>query len=373
MSDVMIEARKLTKRYGAVDAVRDVSFEVRRGEILGFLGPNGAGKTTTMKILTCFIAPTDGTAKVNGSDVFEDPLAVRRSIGYLPENTPLYPEMLTYEYLDFMARMRGYDGQDVGPRIKKVVQETGLESVVGKEIRTLSKGFRQRVGLAQALIHEPPILILDEPMSGLDPNQAVEIRDLIKAIGKERTIILSTHNLPEVQVTCNRVLIIAKGRIVADDTIEELRSRTGGSRFVVSVAREVDGKEVDAAEVREVFARVEGVDAVRPGPDANGDLVFEITPEDDMDLRSALSKAAGEAGLVLVGLNREAGDLERVFRELTADAAAPEEGESEEKGASSSGGEEDAPTTDTSGGEEDAPATDTSASEDDADDEKKDA
>ncbi|MFW6086116.1 MAG: ATP-binding cassette domain-containing protein [Myxococcota bacterium] len=314
----MIEARKLTKRYGTLDAVRDVSFEVRRGEVLGFLGPNGAGKTTTMKILTCFIAPTEGEAKVNGCDVFEDSLAARQAMGYLPESTPLYPDMLTYEYLEFMGRMRGYSKEEVKPRIKKVANETGLGDVIGKEVRALSKGYRQRVGLAQALIHEPPILVLDEPMSGLDPNQAVEIRDLIKNIGKKRTVILSTHNLAEVQVTCNRILIISKGRIVADDTTEQLRARTGGSVFVLSVARESDGKSVDPDQVRNDLSKVEGVDSVHPRPDDGGDLVFDVQPKKaDEDLRSALSKAAGEAGLVVVGLQREAGDLERVFRKLT--------------------------------------------------------
>jgi ABC-2 type transport system ATP-binding protein len=325
MSDVMIEARALTKRYGEVDAVRDVSFDVRRGEILGFLGPNGAGKTTTMKILTCFIAPTAGSAKVNGHDVFDNPMGARQALGYLPEHTPLYSDMLTYEYLEFMGRMRGLTKDDAKPRIKKVVESTGLQGVVGQEIRTLSKGFRQRVGLAQALIHEPPILILDEPMSGLDPNQAVEIRDLIKDIGKERTVVLSTHNLAEVQVTCNRVLIIAKGRIVADDTPDGLRARAGESRFVVSVAREVDGEAVEAARVRDMLGGIDAIERIDSPSDEGGDLVFQVTPKDDRDLRPAISKAAADAGLVLVGLNRQEADLESVFRDLTTQETAPED------------------------------------------------
>jgi ABC-2 type transport system ATP-binding protein len=343
MSDVMIEARGLTKRYGSVDAIRNVDFEVRRGEILGFLGPNGAGKTTTMKILTSFIAPTEGTAKVNGHDVGEESLEARRAIGYLPEHTPLYQDMLTYEYLEFMGRMRGLNREEVKPRIKKVVEATGLREVIGKEIRALSKGFRQRVGLAQALIHEPPILILDEPMSGLDPNQAVEIRDLIKEIGKERTVVLSTHNLAEVQVTCNRVLIIAKGHIVADDTTEGLRARAGQVRFVVTVAREMDGKSVEPGEVRSVLADIDSVDRIDAGPDDGGDLVFYVAPKDGVDLRPSLSKAAAQAGLPLVGLNREEGDLERVFRDLTtptessdaqpADAPEDKGGDQDQRGA----------------------------------------
>ena len=224
MSDVMIEARALTKHYGPIHALDDASFEVRRGEVLGFLGPNGAGKTTTMKILTCFIAPTSGTALIGGVDVFDDPLEVRRMVGYLPETTPLYTDMRVLEYLDFVAKMRGFNHADGRKRIQKVVEETSLSEVIGQEIRSLSKGFRQRVGLAQALVHEPPILILDEPLSGLDPNQAAEIRELVRQIGRERTIILSTHNLPEVQMTCGRVLIVSRGKIVANDTPDELKA-----------------------------------------------------------------------------------------------------------------------------------------------------
>jgi ABC-2 type transport system ATP-binding protein len=192
MSDVMIEARDLTKSYGSMNALKDVSFEVRKGEVVGFLGPNGAGKTTTMKILTCFIAPTSGSAKVDGRDIWEDPMGVRESIGYLPESTPLYTEMMVLEYLEFIAKMRGFKGIEIRKRIKKAVEQTSLGDVIAKEIRALSKGFKQRVGLAQALIHEPSVLILDEPMSGLDPNQASEIRELIKDIGRERTVVLST-------------------------------------------------------------------------------------------------------------------------------------------------------------------------------------
>ena len=205
MSDVMIEARDLTKRYDGVLALDHVSMSVRKGEVLGFLGPNGAGKSTTMKILTCFTAPSEGTAKLNGFDILDQSLEVRASIGYLPESTALYPDMLVLEYLEFIAEMRGVVATERRKQLKVVVEETGLGDVLGKDIRALSKGYRQRVGLAQALVHRPPILILDEPMSGLDPNQAVEIRDLIKDIGRKRTVILSTHNLAEVQVACDRV------------------------------------------------------------------------------------------------------------------------------------------------------------------------
>ena len=222
MSDVMIEAQGLSKNYGSFTALSNASFNIHRGEVLGFIGPNGAGKTTTMKILTCFFSPSEGTAKVNGADVFEDPIAVREAIGYLPESTPLYTEMLVLEYLRFVAKLRGLDGAQANKRLKQVVEETSLGDVLGKNIGELSKGFRQRVGLAQALVHEPPVLILDEPFSGLDPNQALDIRELIRTIGRERTVVLSTHNLAQVQLTCQRVLIVNKGKIVADDTIDNL-------------------------------------------------------------------------------------------------------------------------------------------------------
>src|SRR5688572_10735598 len=238
MSDLVIEAKDLTKHYGDFVAIDKLNFSVKRGEIVGLLGPNGAGKSTTMKILTCYAAPSDGSAKVNGHDVFDDALKVREAIGYLPESTPLYTEMLVYEYLEFAAEMRGLKCEDIKRQIKRAVEETSLGDVVGKDIRALSKGYRQRVGLAQALIHGPPLLILDEPMSGLDPNQAIEVRDVIKAIGKERTVVLSTHNLPEVQVTCDRVLIIARGKIVADDTPKALSDRAGRARFLLTLLDE---------------------------------------------------------------------------------------------------------------------------------------
>jgi ABC-2 type transport system ATP-binding protein len=237
MSDVMIEAKSLTKRYGDVTALQKVSFEVKKGEVLGFLGPNGAGKTTTMKILTCFIAPTTGTAKVNGCDVFEDPIGVRSSLGYLAESNPLYTEMLVLEFLQWIAKMRGLEGDKRTKRLKKVVEETGIGDVIGKEIRALSKGYRQRVGLASTLLHEPPILILDEPMSGLDPNQTVEIRELIREIGRERTVIFSTHSMAEAEKTCDRLMIITKGQIVADDTAEGLRRSAGNKKYFATFSK----------------------------------------------------------------------------------------------------------------------------------------
>ncbi len=319
MSDVMIEARDLTKLYGHVTALQNATFEVNRGEVVGFLGPNGAGKTTTMKILTCFIAPSGGSARVAGADIFEDPIAVRQAIGYLPESTPLYTEMLVLEYLDYVARMRGFSGDQVKTRIRRVVEETTLGDVIGKSIGELSKGFRQRVGLAQALIHEPAVLILDEPMSGLDPNQASEIRELIREIGRERTVILSTHNLAEVQVTCGRVLIISEGRLVADDTPDGLAARAGKPRFTAVVKKPTGGRPLE-----EVFGAIHGAHTAREQQGADDDeTIVEIVAERDEDLRADIFRAAVAADLVLLGLEQHGENLEDVFRQLTIASAEP--------------------------------------------------
>jgi len=323
MSDLMIEALNLTKRYGAVKALDDVSFEVKRGEVLGFLGPNGAGKTTTMKILTCFIAPTEGTARVNGIDVFEDSIGVRQAIGYLPESTPLYTEMMVSEYLDFVARMRGFRGGDISKRIEAVVDQAALGSVFQQEIRALSKGYRQRVGIAQALIHEPPLLILDEPLSGLDPNQAAEMRQLITHLGKERTVILSTHNLAEVQTTCSRVLIIASGRLVADDTPDELRERAGKPAFEASFLAEGEA----GKKARDTLGALPGVAEVKKLDQTSGEVRFLVTGRGSDDLRAAIFRAAVAADLVLVGLERRGENLEDVFRDLTTGDAPKVEAE----------------------------------------------
>ena len=317
MSDLVIEAKDLTKHYGDFVAIDKLNFAVKRGEIVGLLGPNGAGKSTTMKILTCYTAPTEGSATVYGHDVFDDSLRAREAIGYLPENTPLYTEMLVYEYLEFAADMRGLKGADAKRQIKRAVEQTSLGDVVGKEIRALSKGYRQRVGLAQALVHEPPLLILDEPMSGLDPNQAIEVRDVIKTIGKERTVILSTHNLPEVQVTCDRVLIIARGKIVADDTPKALSDRAGRPRFIVTLLDEGD-KTKPALQALE---KVGGADLVRALESMRGELSFELIPKSDEDLRPAIFRAVVEAQYTLIGLQREGQNLEEIFRQLTVGKA----------------------------------------------------
>ncbi len=307
---VMIEVRELTKRYGSEVAVDRISFSVRSGEVLGFLGPNGAGKTTTMKVITCYLPPTEGTVLVDGLDVRQDSLAIRQKIGYLPENTPLYPDMVTYDYLEFMAAMRGLDGAVRRRRLAEVIEVCGLGEVLNKRIDALSKGYRQRVGLAQAMVHDPPILILDEPTSGLDPNQIVEIRSLIKTLGREKTVILSTHILPEVQASCDRVLIIHRGRIVADGTPDELQSAHGGQRILFGV-------QAPESEVRAALERVDGVKVEDARAEGDGTLLFRLSADGQQDLRPVLFRLAVERGWTLTELHRERVDLEEVFRQLT--------------------------------------------------------
>src|SRR3972149_7499658 len=232
----MIEVENLTKKYGNARGINDVTFTVEKGEILGFLGPNGAGKTTTMRIITCFMPATSGKARVAGFDVFEDSLEVRKRIGYLPESVPLYTDMQVPVYLEFVGGLKGVDRRDIKRRVAQVMDDCGLNAVAKKYIAELSKGYRQRVGLAQALINDPEVLILDEPTIGLDPKQIIDIRQLIKNLAGRRTVILSTHILPEVSMTCQRVIIINEGRLVAVDTPQNLTSRvTGANRFLVKI------------------------------------------------------------------------------------------------------------------------------------------
>ncbi len=312
-NELMIEVKDLTKSYGPIRALDGVSFEVRAGEVLGFLGPNGAGKTTTMKILTCFIAPTEGQVLVGGMDIYKDPLEIRRNVGYLPENAPLYPDMLVSEYLDFAGVIRGMSGADRKVAADRVIGQCGLDEVVYQEIRTLSKGFRQRAGLAQAMLHNPRILILDEPTSGLDPNQIVEIRGLIKNIGKEHTVILSTHHLAEVQATAGRVVIINKGKRVADGTPRELEQQRGGALYEVVLRKPADG----ADEIPAVFEQIDGVEAVEKMEGADDELVFVVTGHAETDVRSDIFRAVVDKGWVLLGLVRKQVDLEEIFRSLT--------------------------------------------------------
>jgi ABC-2 type transport system ATP-binding protein len=313
MSDLMIEVEDLTKDYGTTRAVDGVSFNVRKGEVLGFLGPNGAGKSTTMKMLTCFLSPTAGRAKVAGYDVFDESIEVRRRIGYLPEDTPIYRDMTVLEFLEFAAQMRGMEPDKVDGRIKEIGQRCGLGDVAGKLVGELSKGFRQRVGLAQAMLHDPDILILDEPTSGLDPNQIVEIRSLIKEIGKEKTVILSTHILPEVQATCSRIVIISGGKLVADGTPEDLRAREKGGRYRVVVESNGVAKEA----IRDRLASLAGVARCELVGGESGSHAFAIDAAASADLRKPIFKAAVDNRWTLLELLRESASLEDVFRNLT--------------------------------------------------------
>ncbi|MCG5056350.1 MAG: ATP-binding cassette domain-containing protein [Myxococcales bacterium] len=313
MPEVMIHVENLTKDYGSFRAVNGVSFDVHKGEVLGFLGPNGAGKSTTMKMLTCFLAPTGGQAKVAGFDVFEQSLEVRKRIGYLPEDTPLYRDMTVREYLTFVADVRGMERGKRDGRIREIGGRCGLGNVAGKLVGELSKGFRQRVGLAQAMLHDPDILVLDEPTSGLDPNQIVEIRDLIKEVGKEKTVILSTHILPEVQATCSRILIISGGKLVADGTPEELQARDRGARY--RLVLEANGVPQEA--IRDRLAKLGGVSRCELALGEGGEHAFKIDTSTSDDLRKPLFRAAVDNEWTLLELTRESASLEDVFRNLT--------------------------------------------------------
>lgn len=312
-----IEVSNLKKAYGDVWAVRGVSFKVDRGEIVGFLGPNGAGKSTVMKILTCYMAATSGTASVAGHNVYRDSLAVRRSVGYQPENVPLYDEMVVYDYLLFMAKMRGVRRSDRVDRIDEVAKTCGLREVMGRLIRELSKGFRQRVGLAQALIHDPPVLILDEPMSGLDPNQIVEIRDLIKAIGKKKTVIFSSHILQEIERICDRVLIIDRGRIVADGSVSELTEYLEGQRrYEVTISAQED----EAADITKKLEELDvGVDRLMSETKDAKTLKLGLKSSQGIDLRPLVYELANKNDWALLELRETALSLEDVFKALTGE------------------------------------------------------
>ena len=296
-----IKVEHITKVYGEQKAVNDISFEVQAGEIIGFLGPNGAGKSTTMKILTCFIPQTGGKASVCGFDTEKQSMDVRKNIGYLPEHNPLYPEMYVKEYLEFAARL--HNMKSPKKRIDEMIAMTGLTVEQKKKIGQLCKGYRQRVGLALAMLHDPKVLIMDEPTSGLDPNQLAEIRSLIKNIGKEKTVILSTHIMQEVQAICSRVIIINKGKIVADDTVEGLKSHQKGLTLV-----QVEFKEsID----KSLLSKINGIHKV------TGDNQLTIEYSGDEDIREILFRFAVENKYTLLNLNIEKQSLEDVFQQVT--------------------------------------------------------
>jgi ABC-2 type transport system ATP-binding protein len=302
-----LEVHNLSKQYGQQWAVDGISFHVARGEVVGFLGPNGAGKSTTMKIATGYLPPTKGSIKVTGLDVVADSLNVRKSIGYLPEHNPLYTDMYVHEYLRFCGGIFAMRGDGLKSRVGEIVELCGLEREQHKKIESLSKGYRQRVGLAQAMLHNPEVLILDEPTSGLDPNQLQEIRRLIKSISKNKTVLFSTHIMQEVQAICDRVVVINKGKIVADDSIQNLL-KNGTGKKVITV-------EFDKPVELDLLLQVKGVQNVF----SSGGSTYKIENEPGADVRSELFKFATDKNLSLIGLKLEETSLEAVFKQLTSD------------------------------------------------------
>src|SRR5579884_915073 len=315
----MIQVEGLTKKYARHVAVNNISFSVEKGDIVGFLGPNGAGKTTTMRILTCFMPPTAGKASVAGYDVFDQPYEVKKRIGYLPEAPPVYPEMSVSDYLTFVAHLKHVPGAEIKTRTGQVMERCAIADVKSKLIGKLSKGYRQRVGLAQAIIHNPDVLILDEPTSGLDPKQINETRELIKNLAGEHTIILSTHILPEVEAVCRDVIIINKGRVVATDSVENLKNRAsiGGA---IQVQVDTDGT-ADALAVRQKLEQVPGVSKVLDRVVAGNRLVFEVEGLQGRNVRPDVARAVVHAGWNLLELKSSVLTLEEVFLELTGGVA----------------------------------------------------
>ncbi|HZB14084.1 MAG TPA: gliding motility-associated ABC transporter ATP-binding subunit GldA [Chryseolinea sp.] len=307
-----LRLQNLTKIYGSQKAVNDISFEIKAGEIVGFLGPNGAGKSTTMKIATCYLPPTSGAAWVGGFNVVDMPMEVKKITGYLPEHNPLYLDLYVHEYLNFIGKLYGLRGQTLNDRVKEIIGLCGLGPEQNKKIEALSKGYRQRVGLAQALIHDPKILILDEPTSGLDPNQLVEIRKLIKTISQEKTVVFSTHIMQEVQALCDRVIVINKGEIVVDDKLDRILQKQGNAAIVVV---QFEGN------VRlDQLKLVRGVRDVQPMEDFR----YRIISEENVDLRPEIFRFAADNNLSLIGLKQEENSLENIFRDLTVAQSTPE-------------------------------------------------
>jgi len=329
----MISVKELSKRYARNTAVDHISFEVEKGQIVGFLGPNGAGKTTTMRMLTCFLPPTAGTATVAGFDVLEQPLEVKKRIGYLPESPPLYLEMRTAEYLTFVGKLKGLSGADLRQRVETVCERCAIADVKNKLLGKLSKGYRQRVGLAQAIIHNPDVLILDEPTAGLDPKQINETRDLIKSLAGDHTIILSTHILPEVEQTCQQVIIINKGKLVATDSVSNLQNRARGAESVLLEVAARNG-DLDASSVQSRLEKVSGVSRVVFKEKRQNRSLFEVENRKGSFVRGDLARAVVESGWDLNELRPAAVSLEEIFLQLTGEQAAisPEESPSKESG-----------------------------------------
>jgi len=317
----LIEVEHLVKSYGQARAVNDISFKVEKGEILGFLGPNGAGKTTTMRILTGYLPATGGTARIAGFDVFEQSMEVRKRIGYLPETPPLYPDMTVSDYLTFVARIKGVATADIPNRVAEAMRMATLTERKDELIKRLSRGFKQRVGIAQAIVHNPDVIILDEPTVGLDPNQIKEVRGLIKNLAGQHTIILSTHILPEVEMTCDRVVIINKGRIAAIDTTENLTMQLkGGER----VRLQVKGS---AESLRETLASIEGVINVEVNPGEDSLINADVESESGTDLRARIASRVVGGGFDLLEMRAVNLSLEDIFMQLTTEEKAGEKAE----------------------------------------------
>src|SRR6202163_2776277 len=316
----MITVTDLTKRYARHTAVDHISFEVHKGQIVGFLGPNGAGKTTTMRMLTCFLSPTSGTATVAGFDVLEQSFEVKKRIGYLPETPPLYPEMRTAEYLQFVGNLKGLFGGELRNRVEYVCERCAISDVKNKLLGKLSKGYRQRVGLAQAIIHNPDVLILDEPTSGLDPKQINETRELIKSLAGDHTIILSTHILPEVEQTCQQVIIIAKGKLVATDSVNNLQNRARGAESLLVEVAARNG-DIDSATVQKRLEQISGVGKVLFKDKKQNRSIFEVESRKDGSIRGDLARAVVESGWDLNELRPAAVSLEEIFLQLTGEPA----------------------------------------------------
>ncbi len=306
----MIEVKNLTKRFGKIEAVSDISFSIEKGEIVAFLGPNGAGKTTTMKILTCFMRPTEGDVKVGNYDIYDNPMDVKRSIGYLPENNPLYLNMRVIDYLNFVGSLKDVKGKNLKNAIEIVSEQCGITDVLYRRIGNLSKGYRQRVGLAQAIINDPPILILDEPTSGLDPNQRIEIRDLIKKLGKEKTVILSTHILSEAESTCNRILIINKGKIVADGKKEELAKKGDEVKIIIQIKGDRD-------KFTEILSSMEEVSSFNKLAEIGELVTFEVLTKKDIEFKEKIFHKCVENNFIIYELKTIEASLEELFKNLT--------------------------------------------------------
>jgi ABC-2 type transport system ATP-binding protein len=307
----MIEVENLTKRYGPTLAVSDVTFQAQKGEVLGFLGPNGAGKTTTMRVITGYLPPSAGRVRVAGYDVVEEPLEAKRRTGYMPESPPVYPDMAVTEYLAFVGRIKGISRRELKPRLDEITQRCAIAEVRHRQIGKLSKGYRQRVGLAQALIHNPEVLVLDEPTAGLDPKQIIETRQLIKSLAGQHTVILSTHILPEVSKTCQRVVVINAGKIVAVGTPDELTRRLQGFETILLT---VEGT---ATEVTDKLQRVGGVNQVEARETSDGRVTYEVHAEKGKDVRAELARAVVESGWKLYELRGSGLSLEDIFLKLT--------------------------------------------------------